>query len=153
MIRRLQEETALFPEPHQGTHYWHLHLPVPHAFIDSQTTPKAVQRLCAQMLIDCAYHLTQIASPSPQTIRIVAAITLPEMWPSQLIVFFDSDYFDKFFDRNTDHQRWSLLEKSLIKQWHLSLPDGFSERAYHEERLEEDATYKSTLWFIGQLAP
>ena len=150
MVRRIEEETKLLPPCDAELHFWHLHLPVAQKFIDSQRTPFKVRRLCVRTLIERAHHLWRVAPE--EEIRVVAAINLPELWASQIIVFFGSSHFDKFFERDGEEQKWSLIEnRSLIKEWQFQLPSGFQERVYNEMTSDNEAVSKSRIWFIGDL--
>lgn len=151
MVDWLAGKTKSFPKPFYGRDYWHLHLYSPRNFIRSKATPFGVRRLCAQTMIDRARHLAAIAPPG-ESVRVVVALSLPDLCGSQIIVFFGSDYFNTFFSRRTETQEWTQLENnSLIKAWNLQLPDGFSERGYLEETQDEDEVHKGQIWFIGQL--
>jgi len=157
MVRRITEQTEVFPQPHEPngvySSYWHLHLPVAQDFIDSPKTPFGVRRLCVQTLVNRAYHLAAIAPVNDRSTRVVVAVDLPELWKSQIIVFFGTKYFDTFFNRNTETQRWTRLpqNRSLVQEWSISIPEGFSEHGYLEEINEEDYNHRGELWFIGQL--
>ena len=153
MVRRLSQQTEVFPKAHQGVGFWHLHLPVSHEFIDSSKAPFGIRRLCAQTLINRAFDLAALA-PDPVQTRVVAAISLPELWSSQIVVFFGPDYFNSFFDRDSTEQKWTPIEgRRLTKKWHLQLPHGLSERGTTEEIFKPDFASTGELWFIGQLAP
>ncbi len=106
-----------------------------------------------QTLIDRAFHLTSIAPTDLET-RVVVAICLPELWGSQIIVFFGSDYYDSFFNRDSEDQKWTPLpvNRSFTREWNLRVPDGFSQRGYKEELRDTDFTFDGEIWFIGQLS-
>jgi hypothetical protein len=153
MVRRISEQTEVFPKPHQESDYWHLHLPVAYGLLDSTSTPFGVRRLCVQTLVARAKYLASIAPAGEVSTRVVVAINLPELWSSQIIVFFGSKYFDAFFNRNTEAQRWTKLpqNRSLVREWSIIPPEGFSEHGFLEEIDEEGYNHKGELWFIGQL--
>ncbi len=157
MVMQITEQTKVFPQPHEPSGiysgYWHLPLPVAQDFIDSAKAPFGVRRLCVQTLVNRAYHLAAIAPVGDTSTRVVVAVSLPNLWQSQIIVFFGSDYFDKFFSRNTATQTWTRLEghRSLVREWKIQLPDGFSERGYHEEIDEPDFHQSGEIWFVGQI--
>ncbi len=153
MERRIAELTEAFPQPHDNRSYWHLHLPVYQDFIDSANTPFGVRRLCVQALVNHAHKLAAIAPPGQLPTRVVAASSLPELWASQIIVFFGAEYFDTFFDRDTDDQRWTRLpqKRSLVREWSINTPKEFSEVGYLEEVNDEDCEFVAEQWFIGQL--
>ena len=118
--------------------------------MDSRATAFKVRRLCVQTLIRCAHHLANLA-PALEETRVVVAITLRALWASQIIVFFGPDYFDGFFDRNTESQKWTLIEEKLSRQWHLEVPTAFNEQTYTEEIREDDFVHRGQICFIGQL--
>lgn len=153
MVRLVSEQTRTFPKPHRNSDYWHLHLPVFRGLVDSSSAPFGVRRLCVQTLIARAQHLASIAPTDETQTRVVVAVSLPNLFDSQIIVFFGSKYFDTFFNRNTATQRWTQLpqNRSLVREWSVDMLEGFSERGYLEEINEEHYYHKSELWFIGQL--
>lgn len=69
---------------------------------------------------------------------MIAAIDLPRLFDSQLIVFFGQDY-SRFFTRETSDQRWVALppHRSLERDWSLRIPAGFSEWGFSETRDED----------------
>ena len=153
MVQQLQEATTAFPEPHDTFQFWHLHLPVHYSFIDSTQTPRSVRRLCMQTLVDCTDHLRRIKPEKHEFCRVVTVIDLPDLSRSQIIVFFGSEYYDQFFERNSNHQKWIPFSdsRSLVKQWNLRLPDGLNEIGFREE-LRCDYEYSDNdLWFLGEL--
>ncbi len=152
MIARIEAETREFPRPYSNSGYWHLPLPVAMDFIDSTATPRSVRRLCVQTLLESAFHLTTLA-PQNEFSRVVVAVSLPDLWASQIIVFFDESYFDSFFVRNSPEQKWLALsqKRSLSKERSLLLPDGFEEKGFRQEVADEDEVFSNELWFFGQL--
>lgn len=151
MITRIEQATRHFPQPHPNSGYWHLHLPVASGFIDSAATPHCARKLCVQILLERAFHLTTLAPPD-QLSRVVVAAALPDLWASQIIVFFSQEYFSSFFTRDSDQQKWiALNEKSLAKKWSLALPKEFEEKGFRQEIVDEDRSFINELWFFGQL--
>jgi hypothetical protein len=154
MVGRIAALGSDFPlEDRKDCGCWHADLPVAQSFIDSARTPRTVRRLCIQALLDAAQHLRQaprVSAPS----RVVAAITLPTLFSSQLIVFFGDAYFDSFFLRTTPEQTWVPLppDRSLVAEWNLSLPEGFLVRGYCETIRDVDFECRGEIWFVGELA-
>ncbi len=149
MVRRIEEEAAVFPAS-DACGYWHLHLPIARGLVDSQSIPYGVRRLCAMTLIQRASHLARCAPVSEGT-RVVAAITLPELWDSQIIVFFGEDYFAGFFDRKDDAQIWEPINEQLSKRWDIEMPQGFTERTFVVVNKEGEGVQRSQIWFVGEL--
>lgn len=154
MVESIRSYTLAFPEEDwPGAGYWHLHVPVDQAFIDSQRTPHWVRRQCVQCLIDRSEYLRGLKPESDESIRVVASISLPNLWDSQIDVFFDQAYFSTFFERDSEGQTWTPLRKSrsLSREWGLNLPDALQERGYHERIRDEDYSHNGEVWFFGEL--
>lgn len=154
MIEAIREATLVFPEEHApGWQYWHMHLPVDQAFIDSQKTPHWVRRQCMQCLIDGAERLKGLKPKSDDTIRVVASISLPQLWDSEIIVYFSQEYFDKVFSFEPEWRTWTPLResRSVSKERCLTIPEGFQERGYHLRVRDEELPYDGDRWFIGEL--
>ncbi|UNL83338.1 DUF3916 domain-containing protein [Priestia koreensis] len=150
LLERIKAYTETFPTDfYHG--YWHLHLPASQAFIDSPQTPEKAKRACIQALVDQAEHLVRL-KPS-KNYRVVALITSPELWGSQIIVFKGDDYFTRFFDRNSDDQKWVPLPKSrnLQTEKNLLIPSYFNVSGVTEMIIDEDGTEENEIWFVGEL--
>jgi hypothetical protein len=58
MVRDIGQLATVTPaEDREACGYWHAHLPVAEAFIDSPVTPRSIRRLCVQSMIDAANTL------------------------------------------------------------------------------------------------
>ena len=154
MIKHIVVQTQTFPEgdrPDCG--YWHLHLPVAQAFIDSTKTPSSIRRLCMQTLIDRVEHLRNIKQKPHRKSRAVACLTLPNLWDSQLIVFFSEEYFSNFFRRNSPDQKWEELQsdRSITKEINLTISKDLTEKGYLEHNNDENWGSPGEIWFVGEL--
>ena len=154
MIKHIVEQTLTFPEEERpDCGYWHLHLPVAQAFIDSSNTPSSIRRLCMQTLIDRVDHLKNIKPESDRKSRVIACINLPNLWDSQIIVFYGDEYFSNFFTRDSPEQKWEELpsNRSMAKELNLTIPMDLTEKGYLEHIQDEDWESHSEIWFIGEL--
>ncbi|OCA85077.1 DUF3916 domain-containing protein [Pseudobacillus wudalianchiensis] len=153
MIERIEQETETFPsEFYNG--YWHLHIPAAQSFISSSKIPLSIKRACMQTLLDRTEHLIKIKPQYNEKLRVVAAIDLPDLWNSQIIVFTGDRHFKGFFDRDDGEQRWTPLSKKrdIEKEWSLSIPAGVETLGIREDLTEEDGEkFESEIWFVGEL--
>lgn len=153
--QRLHDISNFFPDDSYMQHdkYYHIHMPCQQVFIDSKNSPPNLRKECIQLLINSAYDLTKTRPDSQKKNKIVCAVNLPFIWDSQIIVFYDSNHYDQFFDRNSAYQRWSKLNSglSIIESLNLECPDIFSVQGYSEEINDEDHKHKGEIWFIGEL--
>ena len=111
-----------------------------------------LQADCVHGLLDATSRLRELRPP-PSTARLVVAINLPLTSQSQIIAFFSNDYFTTFFDRKSATQTWIPLEesRSIVREWSLELPPGFSERGFQEHFFEDDYEEHGEMWFLGEL--
>lgn len=149
----IESLTAKFPLESKDKPFWYVHLPKNQSFIDNEQTPNYVRKQVVQALVDAAKHLLDI---KPRSLKFCKVLVVPEfdnVFDSQLIVFFNEDYYNNFFDRANDYQRWSLLDEECykIKRWDIEIPECFTIRGYLEEINENGNKYVGKLWFIGQL--
>lgn len=154
MVRDIEQLAMVTPAEHrEGCGYWHAHLPVAEAFIDSPVTPRSIRRLCIQTMLDAANSLRTAQQQRGTDCRVIAAIDLPRLFESQLIVFFGQDYFARFFKRDTPDQTWVGLppHRRLGREWSLRMPSGFSEWGFSETIRDEDFQSRGEVWFCGDL--
>jgi hypothetical protein len=154
MVRDIGQLATVIPAEHrEGGGYWHAHLPVPQAFIDSPATPRAIRRLCIQTLLDAANELRAAQERREIECRVVVAIDLPKLFDSQLIVFFTEEYFSRFFTRDTPDQTWIPLppHRSLVREWSIRMEAGSSEWGFSDTLFDEGVERRSEIWFCGDL--
>jgi Protein of unknown function (DUF3916) len=153
LARRLAEVTQSFPAPHDGRGYWHLHLPTARSFIDSPRTPR-VSDASAFSCYSTLLHGSSLSVHRP----------LPPPWsllsprlscstPNSSLSF-PRTTLRPSFHRDEPDQRWTALlaSRSLVREWRLSLPPGFSERGFHEHIHDQDYEHHGEIWFFGELS-
>lgn len=83
----------------------------------------------------------------------MAVIDEFDFWESQIIVFYDNDYYDSFWQRDSDEQIWSPIVKqgmSFIQEHHIE--SNLKEKGYYEVITDTDYNKKTILWFYGDLS-
>jgi hypothetical protein len=153
MVREIKSWTEEFPEVDLEYGYWHIHMPFAQTFIDSTKTPSSVRRLCIQTLINQVEYLINIKPKLDLSVRVVAAINLPSLSDSQIIIFFGDKHYNSFFDRSDEFQRWISLpkERNIVREWQLKISENMKIKGYKEEIFDENSKSISELWFIGEL--
>ncbi|XKE95111.1 DUF3916 domain-containing protein [Metaplanococcus flavidus] len=152
MVNLIEEYTMAFPtEFYNG--YWHLRLPVGQGFISSDKTPRKVKRLCIQTLLDRAEYLKELQPHDDEKYRVVVLIDLPGLWNSQIIIFKGEDYFNEFFNRDSDYYKWIPLSanRNIQTEWGLAIPDDLAITGFKEVIDDEDGYFESEIWFVGEL--
>jgi hypothetical protein len=153
LIERVNAIGNGYPEEDRpGCGYWHEHLPADLGFIDSPRTPYGVRQSCIQALVNTADHLRK-RRPAGLDSRVVAAISVPNLWDAQIIVFFGQEYWSTFFDRSSPDQEWTPLprSRSIVRECALSVPEEMMERGYREIIRDDDYESRTEIWFIGEL--
>jgi hypothetical protein len=136
-----------------GLGYWHLHLPFSQAYIDSIKAPNKLRRDIIQTLINRVSHLKNLKSPLQDEYRIYTVISLPNLFDSQIAALPDRSWFDGYFERDSQEQKWQPLNKqrNLIKEWKLILPPVLEVKGCKAIISDEDYCYEGEKWFIGEL--
>lgn len=147
LVRRIAQVGRRFPEPHRASSFWHFHLPLHEDFLDRLSMK--YKRLSAQMLMDVAHQLACNPKRSSQA-RVVVALTWPQLRNSQIIVFFDQEYFETFFERNMREKLRAPLQPSLAQQIRLSIPNTWNEQGVLAKSDDEDECFSRELWFYIQ---
>jgi hypothetical protein len=155
MIRELKALTDQFPLQDSTEDYWHIHLPVAQSFIDSKNTPRSVRRLCMQTMINRAAFLSQNKPESEAACHVCCLISLPELWASEITIFYTQSYFQDFFERNSMYEKWTLIKnRDFAKEHKILIPTNFQVKGYKVECFDDDdpsiLTYTGEIWYIGE---
>jgi hypothetical protein len=154
LINTLNEMTEQLPNPsNYGLGYWHLHLPFDQGYIVSNKAPNNLRREIMQILINRVSHLKNLKKPSQDQYRVYTVVSLPNLFDSQIAVIPDRSWFDGFFERDSQEQKWLPLnqQRDLIKEWKLNLPPDLEVIGFQEIISDEDYNYEGEIWFIGEL--
>lgn len=137
--------------------YWNWKIPMPRALVSASRARLPVQKVCAQALVDAAWRLSQASSSEMAHARVVAVVSFPDMFASEVCVFLSEDYFKGFCERDSDDQRWAPMPASngFAARLGLRLPAGFQERGYREtcrdETVDPPRVAEGEVWLIGEL--
>ena len=84
-------------------------------------------------------------------LKVLLIISLPDIFYSELTVFFDEEYYNDFFKRNNEQQKWTRLPKnrSLLCEWDIQ--SNLPELGFLEEIIDEGFSSKGELWFYGDI--
>ncbi|EJQ13180.1 DUF3916 domain-containing protein [Bacillus cereus] len=155
LIKRIEDSTKAFPSTFYNDEYWHMPLPGSQAFIDSSTTPRKVKRLCIQTLLNQANQLMTMKPNDTNTYRVVVMIKIASLWNSQIIIFKNDDYFQNFFNRDNEFQKWIPLSNAsdFGHEWKISISNSVQTLHFQEIIKDEDGFYdEGELLFIGELS-
>ena len=138
--------------PFADTDVRYEHFSVPSGpFISSpKTSGKIKTAFCKAWLAKTA----QIIAQKPADLsfcRVVALLHEPDFWQSQIIVVYDRSYYDSFWIRDGEVQRWIPIDggRSPVKERHIETD--LPEKGYLEILTDGDSVRKSALWFYGEV--
>ena len=83
--------------------------------------------------------------------KVVTVICMPNLWCSQITIFYDENYYSTFFDRHDPYQTWTPIQEGRSLLAERNIVSVLSERGYREVIVDEDYTYEGELWFYGEL--
>ncbi len=141
--------------PYEGCGYFHWKIPVGRALVSGRGARLAIQSRCVQVLIDAAADLAARKPKSLRHTRVVAVINLPDLFASEVCVFFEQAYFKDFAPRDSADQAWMPIDDSLARRWDLQAPEDFGEVGYRT--VTRDIDYGSNrvdegeVWMIGEV--
>ena len=78
-----------FPAEHARSKYWNYKIPVLDILVSPPKTTRKIQSRCASSLITAANHLLEGRPAELADTKITALITYPDMFGSELCIFFD----------------------------------------------------------------
>ncbi len=82
-------------------------------------------------MLRAAEFLDAEKSKHLQEAQVTVLLTYPNMFDSELCIFFDEVYFEQFFIRNNAVLTLTpLVDKSLVKQLNIDLPKSFNETGF-----------------------
>ena len=83
-----------------------------------------------QILINRVSYLKNIKTQAQAEYRVYALIGLPELFDSQIAVIPHNSWFEGFFERDSEEQKWIPLDTSrnLIQEWGLNCPPDFTDK-------------------------
>ena len=81
----------------------------------------------------------------------MCAICIPYVRDSQIIIFYNQKYYETFWNRHGDYQKWFKISdgRSLMKE--RNIVTDLKEYGFKEILTDEDYTSVSQIWFYGEV--
>ena len=128
----------------------HLHVPSS-TFIEHSKTSSNIKTLFCKKWLETTLKIISLKPKELLFCKIVAVISVPNYWDSQIIIFYDKSYYDVFWDRNDDYQQWIPLDKKQSFAIERNIKTLLPEQGYKETINNDDFTRKNLLWFYGDI--
>lgn len=110
----------------QAAHYYNFKIPVLATMVEGKQATDAIRSQCAQHLINACQHLIDARPDNASGCKIVASISLPDMFSSEVCIYTDADYHRVHTQPSHDQYGYSLCitGHNLAEQWGLKIPPG-----------------------------
>lgn len=129
--------------------YQHFHVPSDPFIEHPRTSDKIKHQFYEAWLTTAAVMLKEKPKDIPFC-KITALFTVPELWGSEIIVFFDKEYYDSFFLRNDEYQTWlPIKHRSFLKEHNLL--NSYKEIGFTQIIKDEGTRFENELWFYGDI--
>jgi hypothetical protein len=137
--------------------YCNWKIPVAAALVEGPYTTQAIQRECAQLLIDACGLLIAARPVWAAQHRITCLICIPDVFSSEVCIYLDESYYQsKSAPLVNEHGCQELIMKrSLVDEWALSLPKDVAELGIfwrYDASVNEDDHYASEHWMYGNVS-
>ncbi|MDE6699500.1 MAG: DUF3916 domain-containing protein [Acetatifactor sp.] len=83
--------------------------------------------------------------------KVVAVLSVPHYWNSQIIIFYDESYFQSFWDRTGPEQFWTPVKQGNSFCGSRNIATSLSEICYHERIVADQDVFEEDLWFYGDV--
>lgn len=147
----LQHINEMTPFTSTDDRYEHFHVPSDPFLQHSKTSGKIKTAFCKSWLAATETFLLQKPENLPFC-KVVALLKVPNLWESQIIIFYCPAYYNAFWDRKDAGQTWEPLEDGAPSfAAARNLQTALRERGYIETICNADGTCsRFTLWFYGE---
>ncbi len=130
--------------------YEHYHVPCGF-WISSPKVSSKVQTKFSQKWIEKTKEIIENKPKNDKFCKVVASITYPNFWCSQIIIFYDEKYYSSFFKRTGPYQTWTKIDEFSFAK-HRNINTDLKEQGYDEVLVEdEDEIFKEQIWFYGEI--
>lgn len=83
--------------------------------------------------------------------KVVTLLSVPNLWCSQIIIFYDEKYWSDFLNRKGPYQYWVRIPDDISFVQKRNIKNLLPERGYYEKLVDEDYVYNQEIWFYGEL--
>ncbi|MFR6100140.1 DUF3916 domain-containing protein [Longibaculum muris] len=133
----------------QDVLYEHFHVPSD-PFIERAKTSNQAKRSFYQKWLSTTKKFIEEKPQDLKFCKIVALLSIPNLWSSEIIIFFDKSYYESFFERHDDYQKWILIENdSFAKRQSLNID--LCEMGIRQFINDEGDIFTNELWFYGEV--
>lgn len=130
--------------------YEHFHVPSDMFIESNQTSGTIKTEFCRKWLKTTEEFISQKPTDVPFC-KVIAFLSVPHYWSSQIIIFYDENYFNSFWNRTGPEQFWIPTEQGYSFCKERNIATSLQEICYHEKIDDDDGVFEDDLWFYGDL--
>lgn len=147
----LNNINEICPFQNTGCQYEHFHVPSSQ-FISSPKTRGKIKTAFCKAWLDKTAEIIEQKPCGLSFCKVIALIDESDLWESQIIIFYDKNYYESFWSRDSVEQTWAPIFKegmSFIQCRHIDT--SLKEKGYYETIIDIDFTHQTRLWFYGDV--
>ncbi len=127
-----------FPVEHSSEKYWNYKIPVLDRLVCPPTTTDELQAHCVVALLRAAEFLVSARPREHQKAKVSVLVTYPDMFGSEICVFFDKSYLKAFFERSSEKEQLNVIKGNTLScNLTFEVPSIFFEHGYMYKTKEE----------------
>lgn len=148
-LKRMFHDIDKFqPDWIDNERYEHFHVPSD-PFIESEKTTNQNKKAFYEKWLATVERLMKEKPQDIAFCKIVGMISVPDLWCSEIIIFYDRKYYSSFFKRDSSYQTWIKIKNdSFLERKQIQTP--LKEIGYQQIIRDEDI-YQNELWFYGDV--
>lgn len=138
--------------PFADTERTYEHFHVGNCFIEHPKTYSHFKTAFCRKVLEKAEKIIAEKPTDLPFCKLVAAFYPHNLWSSQIIIFYDKDYYDRFMIRNLPEQTWKEIEdksRSFAKE--RNIKTNLAEIGYIERFPAWGVMREQELWFYGEI--
>lgn len=150
LVKRINEFSIKNIYNYHYDDYDHFHVPCASDFLDGPKVKGYVKTTFCQTWLDKTQEIISQKPIDADFCKVVCVMSPQCLWDSQIIIFYDKQYYKTFWNRNEKYQKWIPLDNNSFKI-DKKLITNMIELGFKEIIDDEDGYYTRELWFYGEL--
>ena len=128
----------------------HYHVPST-VWIEKPKTSSKIKTVFCKAWIRKTEEILKAKPKDIEFCKVVCNLTVPKLWDSQIIIFYDRKYYESFWDRQVGWQNWTMIENGSSLKKERNIQTDLNEVCFKETIIDEEYTSVSNIWFYGEV--
>jgi hypothetical protein len=136
-----------FPEEYSTEKYMNYKIPVLDRLVNTPTTTKNIQAHCLKAILKATAYIEKAKPKKLNNSIVTVLVTYPDMFSSEICIFFNEEYFRTFFERNNETEKLIQLSgKSLAQDLEVDIPANFKEIGFQFTVKDDSDIFNEEWW-------